>query len=69
MQSLYQILREMAPALPALNLPAANEDSDLYDDTGAANDPDNPIWDGAEIHHTPYGVDPTLPDPNDVTQD
>lgn len=41
-------------------------DPDEYDEV---NNPENPIWDGSEIHRNPYGVDPTLPDPNEVNQD
>jgi hypothetical protein len=44
-------------------------DADSYDDNHDANDPQNPIWDGSNIHYNPYGTDPTLPDPNEVNQD
>lgn len=41
-------------------------DNDEYDE---ANNPSNPIWDGSDVHSNPYGTDPTLPDPNEVSQD
>lgn len=44
-------------------------DGDSYDDNYNVNDPQNPIWDGSDIHYNPYGTDPTLPDPNEVNQD
>lgn len=44
-------------------------DSGEYDDNSFATDPNNPIWDGSEIHYNPYGVDPSVPDPNEVSQD
>ncbi len=44
-------------------------DQDEFDEGGDANDPNNPIWDGSEIHTNPYGSDPAMPDPNDVNQD
>jgi hypothetical protein len=44
-------------------------DSDQYDESGAANDPGNPIWQGSEIHNNPYGTDPNIADANEVTQD
>ena len=45
------------------------EDPDSYDECNEVNRPGNPIWEGSEIHITPYGPDPTLPDPNEVNQD
>jgi hypothetical protein len=45
------------------------EDPDSYDEGNEVNHPGNPIWEGSEIHITPYGSDPTLPDPNEVNQD
>jgi hypothetical protein len=45
------------------------DDSDSYDDRHEVNDPHNPIWKDSEIHHDSYGVDPTLPDPNELNQD
>jgi hypothetical protein len=45
------------------------DDSDVYDDRHEVNDPHNPIWQDSEIHPDSYGVDPTLPDPNEVNQD
>jgi hypothetical protein len=45
------------------------DDPDMYDEAGEATDPNSPIWDGSEIHINPFGPDPTLPDPNEVTQD
>lgn len=44
-------------------------DGDSYDDNHDVNDPQNPIWDGSDIHPNPYGTDPALPDPNEVNQD
>ena len=44
-------------------------DGDSYDDKQNVNDPQNPIWDGSDIHYNPYGTDPALPDPNEVNQD
>lgn len=44
-------------------------DADQYDDTNAVTDPDNPIWQGSEIHTSPLGTDPRMPDANAVTQD
>lgn len=42
---------------------------DEYDNENEANDPGNPIWEGSEVHWTPTGNDPTVPDANDVNQD
>lgn len=44
-------------------------DSDSFDEFNDVTDPANPIWQGSEVHYGPHGVDPTLPDPNDVNQD
>jgi len=44
-------------------------DSDLYDEGNDVTDPHNPIWQDSEVHINPYGVDPTLPDPNELNQD
>lgn len=44
-------------------------DSDSFDDRNDVTDPYNPIWQGSEVHSNPYGVDPTLPDPNELNQD
>jgi len=44
-------------------------DADQYDDTNAATDPNNPIWQGSEIITNPRGADPRMPDANEVTQD
>lgn len=44
-------------------------DADEYDATGAVNDPNNPIWQGSEIHTNPRGVDPGRNHANDVNQD
>jgi hypothetical protein len=44
-------------------------DTDEYDDAGAVNDPNNPIWQGSEIHNNPRGTAPHMPDANEVTQD
>ncbi|MDZ7288302.1 MAG: hypothetical protein ONB44_00010 [candidate division KSB1 bacterium] len=46
-----------------------SDDTDIYDDRNEVIDPRSPVWDGSEIHITPYGPDPTLPDPNEVNQD
>lgn len=46
-----------------------NTDQDLYDEHNDINDPSNPIWQGSEVHQTPYGSDPTIPDPNEINQD
>jgi hypothetical protein len=45
------------------------DDSDMYDERNEVTDPHNPIWRGSEVHINPYGVDPTLPDPNEMNQD
>jgi hypothetical protein len=44
-------------------------DSDMYDEHNTIIDPNNPIWQGSEIHFNPHGTDPTLPDPNELNQD
>lgn len=44
-------------------------DSDSYDDANESNDPANPIWEGSEVHYNPYGIDPTLPDKNEISLD
>jgi len=44
-------------------------DSDIYDERNEVTDPRNPIWEGCEVHISPYGADPTLPDPNELNQD
>lgn len=44
-------------------------DPDSYDENNDVNKPDNPIWNGSDVHYNPYGPDPTLPDPNEVTWD
>ena len=44
-------------------------DSDSYDENNEVGNPQNPIWDGSDVHYNPYGTDPTLPDFNDVNQD
>lgn len=44
-------------------------DSDSFDERNDVTDPYNPIWQGSEVHSNPYGVDPTLPDPNELNQD
>ncbi len=45
------------------------DDSDSYDDANDATNPINPVWDGSEVHYNPYGIDPTLPDPNEINSD
>lgn len=43
---------------------------DSDEDTGEeANDPNSSIWDGSEVQPNFYGIDTTLPDPNEITQD
>lgn len=44
-------------------------DPDGDDSNNEINDPNNPVWDGSEIKYNPYGSDPGLPDPNEITQD
>jgi hypothetical protein len=46
-----------------------SEDPDVYDELNEVNEPDNPIWDGSDIHNNPYGTDTTLPDSNEVNSD
>jgi hypothetical protein len=45
------------------------DDTDIYDENNEVTDPTNPIWDGSDVHISPYGTDPTLPDPNEVNPD
>jgi len=45
------------------------DDPDIYDQNNEANEPENPIWNGSDIHSNPYGPDPNLPDPNEVNSD
>lgn len=45
------------------------DDTDSFDDENEINDPANPVWQGSDIHSTPFGPDPTVPDPNEVTGD
>lgn len=45
------------------------DDTDCYDEKNDVTNPSNPIWDGSEVHSTPFGTDPTVPDPNEITQD
>jgi hypothetical protein len=44
-------------------------DSDSYDETNQIGDPGNPVWDGSEVHSTPFGSDPTVPDSNEINSD
>ena len=49
-----------------------SDDPDEYDDFNEANDPGSPIWDGATVHSSVFGSEPTLSsqfDPNEITQD
>lgn len=46
-----------------------NNDPDLYDVNNQIGDPGNPVWDGSDVHSTPLGTDPTVPDPNEVSSD
>ena len=46
-----------------------NGDPDLYDESNQIGDPGNPVWDGSEVHSSPFGTDPTTPDPNEVNSD
>jgi len=46
-----------------------SNDPDLYDENNQIGDPGNPVWDGSDVHSTPYGSDPTVPDPNEVSSD
>ena len=46
-----------------------SSDPDLYDDSNPIGDPGNPVWDGSDVHSTPLGTDPTVPDPNEVNSD
>lgn len=46
-----------------------DSDTDSFDEENEINNPANPVWEGAEVHQTRYGPDPTVPDPNEVTGD
>lgn len=47
----------------------AADDPDEYDDSGEANDPNSPIWDGSSVQDSYFGNDPTVPDSNEISQD
>jgi hypothetical protein len=45
------------------------DDPDLYDENNQIGDPGNPVWNGSEVHSTPFGTDPTTPDSNEINSD
>jgi hypothetical protein len=45
------------------------DDPDLYDENNQIGDPGNPVWNGSEVHSTPFGTDPTAPDSNEINSD
>ncbi len=58
-----------AKACDGENETGGYDDPDSFDDSGEANNPYSPIWEGSTIYRESWGDDSSYTDSNDNSQD